>query len=174
MEEIWKDIVGYEGKYQVSSMGRVKSLNYNNTRQERVIKLGLNKYGYLCVTLCKDGKQKSYLTHRLVAQAFISNPCNKPCVDHISTDKTDNRTDNLRWVTHKENSDNPLTKKHFNQKVSRKVYCENAIYDSIALCAEHYNVKRSTMKCWLAGRNSMPVDFQEKGLRYFIEKENDK
>lgn len=179
MNEIWKDVVGYEGKYQVSNYGRVKLLDYRQTGQERLIRPGVNKYGYLEVTLYKDNKSKTHRIHRLVAQAFIPNPGNKPCIDHINTIRADNRADNLRWVTHKENSNNPLTKERFkisnagrnvgNQNTAKKVFCENTIYNSIKQCAEHYNVNRVTMNTWLTGRYPMPTDFQEKGLRYYIE-----
>lgn len=175
MSEIWKDIEGYEGKYQVSNLGRVKSLNYKRTGKERVIRLNFNNGGYLLVDLWKNGKGKKYTIHRLVAQAFISNPCNKPCVDHINTIQTDNRVENLRWVSYKENSNNVLTKEHIsisligNQHLSKKVICENTIYDSLTQCAEHYKVNASTMCNWLAGRYKMRADFQAKGLRYYIE-----
>lgn len=106
--EIWKDIEGYPN-YQVSSEGRVKSLNYNRTGKEKILKSRKKRNGYLEVTLCKDGKPKTFTVHRLVVQAFILNPENKPCIDHINTDCTDNRVENLRWVTQKENCNNPLT-----------------------------------------------------------------
>lgn len=111
MEEIWKPVKDYEGLYEVSSMGRVKSLNYRRTGKEKVLKGKLNNSGYLKVTLCKEGKAKEYFIHRLVAIAFIPNPDNLPCIDHINTIKTKNEVVNLRWVTYKENNDNPLTKK---------------------------------------------------------------
>lgn len=108
MNEIWKDIKGYEGLYQVSNFGNVKSLSNNFSRKEKILKLN-NIKGYLFVDLYKNGKVKHYKVHRLVAEHFIPNPDNKPCIDHINTNKTDNRVENLRWTTHKENSNNPLT-----------------------------------------------------------------
>lgn len=110
--EIWKNIQGYENLYQISSNGRVKSLgngNSNNSK-ERILKQGKNKYGYCVVKLCNEGKLKSFLVHRLVAQAFIPNVDNKPQIDHINTDRTDNRVENLRWVTNQENCNNPISK----------------------------------------------------------------
>lgn len=106
--EVWKDIQGYEGLYQVSNLGRVKSL-----RRSKIRKLYKDDKGYFRVTLKKKGKSKNFQIHRLVATAFIPNPENKPEVDHINTIRTDNRVQNLRWVTSSENSNNPLTKKHF-------------------------------------------------------------
>lgn len=106
--EIWKVIEEYPN-YMVSSIGRVKSLNYNRTGKEKILKPYKNPDGYLQVILSKDGKIKSCKTHRLVAQAFIPNTDNKPCIDHINTNRTDNRVENLRWVTHTENMNNLLT-----------------------------------------------------------------
>ena len=108
-EEIWKDIVGYEGLYQVSNLGRVKSLNYKHSDKEKIRKLAIDKYGYPIVTLYNENKGKTHTIHRLVAEAFIDNSNNNPCIDHINTDRTDNRVCNLKWVTHKENNNNPLT-----------------------------------------------------------------
>lgn len=104
MEE-WKYIKDYPN-YMISNQGNVKSLKYGKEKKLNPTK---DKYGYLRINLCKDGKYKMYSVHRLVANAFISNTDNKPCIDHINTDKTDNRIENLRWVTNKENSNNPIT-----------------------------------------------------------------
>lgn len=100
--EIWKDIEGYEGLYQVSDQGRVKSLQYG---KERILKPGLSKYGYLSVTLYKDGNKKIYRVNRLVALAFIPNddPEHKTQCNHINELTTDNRAVNLNWMTPKEN-----------------------------------------------------------------------
>ena len=113
-EEIWKPIKDYEGLYEVSNLGRVKSLNYRGTGKERILK-NIECKGYLTVCLTKNGKQKVLKVHRLVAEVFIPNPEGKPCIDHINTIKTDNRVENLRWVTHKENNNNPLTKKKYSE-----------------------------------------------------------
>ena len=107
--EIWKDIKEYEGLYQVSNMGRVKSLNYNRSGKEKIMKQSFDK-GYLRVGLTKNRKIKTIKVHRLVAIAFIPNVENKPEVDHINTIKTDNRVENLRFVTGIENMNNELTK----------------------------------------------------------------
>ena len=113
MEEEWRDIEGYKCLYQVSNMGKVKSLNYKRTCKEKILKTGKNKNGYLRVILCKNNKHKKFLVHRLVATAFIDNPENKPNIDHINTIKDDNRAENLRWCTQKENIYNPISRKRF-------------------------------------------------------------
>jgi hypothetical protein len=105
--EIWKDIKGYDG-YQVSNKGRVKSTIVR--KEGKLLKPSVNKLGYLQLGLSVNGKPTTHYVHRLVAETFIPNPDKKLCIDHINTDRTDNRVENLRWCTHKENINNPLTK----------------------------------------------------------------
>jgi len=104
-EELWRDIPGYEGLYQVSSFGRVKSLYRIMKRKrnfitinERFLKLGLNR-GYATIALANRGNVKYYQVHRLVAQAFIPNPNNLPCVNHKDENPSNNHVDNLEWCT---------------------------------------------------------------------------
>lgn len=118
VNETWKDIPGYENLYQISSLGRVKSLNYGGTSKEKLLKPGLNSRGYYQVSLFKNGEQKNFKVHRLVALAFIPNPDNKECVDHINGIKVDNRVENLRWCTHKENMNYPLARKNKSQSLT--------------------------------------------------------
>ena len=120
-KEIWKDIPGYEGLYQVSSLGRVKSLVRKGKKQEIILRQSENGWGYLQVRLTKNSISKTYKVHRLVAQAFIPNPQNYRCIDHINTIRTDNRVENLRWVSHKENSANPITKERVTSAVIKRV-----------------------------------------------------
>lgn len=149
--EIWKDIEGYEGLYQVSSEGMVKSLNYNRTGKERILKSAKDKYGYLFVKLRKEGTVKYYLIHRLIAIAFIPNPDNKPCIDHINGDKTDNRVENLRWVTHKENMNNPITLnkigKHLRKSILQFSVDGNFIktWESIMDVQREYDIDKSAI-----------------------------
>lgn len=93
MKEIWKPIEGYPD-YEVSSLGRVKSLKFG---KEKILKGIKDKNGYLRVILYKEGKLKGYSVHRLVAQAFLPNPDNLPQVNHRNENKTDNRVENLEW-----------------------------------------------------------------------------
>ena len=99
--EEWRDVVGYEGLYQVSDQGRVKSFKWN---KERFLKPSMDKDGYLLVTLCAGGKPKTFKVHRLVCQAFHKNPENKLCVNHIDENKTNNAASNLEWSTYEENN----------------------------------------------------------------------
>ena len=82
MKEEWKDIKGYEGLYQVSNLGRVKSLNYRRTGNEKILSLRKHKNGYVYIGLSKNGKTKHLRVHRLVAETFISNPNNYLEVNH--------------------------------------------------------------------------------------------
>lgn len=127
MEEIWKDIKGYELRYEVSNLGRVR-------RKERVISVIGNhgpmqvhykphisspykeRKGYMRLWLVNNnGKRCQKMIHVLVAEAFIPNPDNRPFVDHLNTIRDDNRAENLRWVTSKENANNVSTKKHYSK-----------------------------------------------------------
>lgn len=117
MEEIWRDIKGYEGLYQVSNLGRVKSLERVVIRNDgsrlpikESLKIPQKGNGrYYTVMLYKDNTYIRHRIHRLVAEAFIPNPEEKPFVDHIDTDTHNNIVTNLRWVTVSENHLNPLT-----------------------------------------------------------------
>lgn len=99
-QEIWKCIEGYDGKYLISSLGEVKSLKYN---KESILKKRKHSHGYYQVTLSKNKIQKQLFIHRLVANAFIPNPENKPEVNHKNGLKTDNQVTNLEWVTRNQN-----------------------------------------------------------------------
>lgn len=120
-EEIWKDIKGYENKYQISNWGRVKSLSFNKTGIEKILKPHDNGNGYLSVCLWKDNVYKHKYIHRLVAEAFIPNPENKPCIDHVNCERSDNRIENLKWCTYTENLTNPITKQR-NADTHREIY----------------------------------------------------
>lgn len=103
--QIWKDIEGYKGHYQISNYGNVRSL-----KKDAFLRKCAYLKGYKIISLWKNGIGKMFRVYRLVAAAFIPNPENKPCVDHIDGDRANNHADNLRWVTVKENQNNPITK----------------------------------------------------------------
>ena len=105
MKEEWKEIDGFP-KYMVSNLGRIKSLNYNRTGKEQILmqkKAGRNK-NYFNIILFQNGKSKTLKVHRLVAQAFIPNPNNYPCVNHKDENPSNNCVSNLEWCTYEYNN----------------------------------------------------------------------
>ena len=114
MDEIWRDIDGYEGLYQISNKGHVKSLKWG---KERILRPGINSKGYMIVVLCHDNIIKNFQLHRLVAQAFIPNSQNKSQVNHKDENKLNNSVDNLEWATAKEN----INFGTHNERISRKI-----------------------------------------------------
>ena len=129
--EIWKEVVGYEGYYMASSLGRVCSLarlvkNRYSTKftTQRILAQTKRKcrgnYTLLEVKLCKDGAAKTITAHKIIATAFLPNPDNLTEVDHIDTNPQNNIVSNLRWVSRKENCNNPLTLVHIGQSKKRE------------------------------------------------------
>jgi hypothetical protein len=106
MREIFTDIEGFEGKYQVSNLGNVKSLNYIGTKRAKNLKPVKHHLGYMIVKL---GAKKWCMVHTLVAKAFIPNPENKCFVNHIDGNKANNKVTNLEWVTSKENMNHAIS-----------------------------------------------------------------
>lgn len=117
MIEIWKDIPGYEGKYQVSNTGEVESLNYNGTGKTKSLKQSTDKKGYKHVRLFKNGKGKTYKVHRLVAMLFIPNPNNLPIINHKDENKTNNNVNNLEWCTYEYNNTYGTARKRASEKM---------------------------------------------------------
>lgn len=145
--EIFKDIEGYEGLYQISNLGNVKSLKFG---KERILKPGKNKYNYLQVVLTKQGKVKGYLVHRLVAMAFILNPNNFREINHRDEDKTNNRVENLEWCDRKYNI-NYGTR---TEKYSKQVLCveTNKIYSSTRQVERQLGFYRSAISNACTGK----------------------
>lgn len=120
MEEIWKDVVGYEGLYQVSNFGQVKSLDRLDCAGRKIkgkmLSVFTLKNGYLVVNLWKNGVGKTQLIHVLVAKAFIPNPQNLPEVGHKDEDSKNCYADNLEWTTHIDNCNMPLRRQQISEK----------------------------------------------------------
>ena len=105
-KEVWKDIKGYEGKYQASTLGRIKRnkiFKFKKTYPEIILKTRYNDMGYKIVNLFKEKKQKTFLVHRLVASTFLLNEDNLKVVNHKDGIKSNNKIENLEWVTRSEN-----------------------------------------------------------------------
>lgn len=161
MKEIWKDIKGYEGLYQVSNLGRIKRLRFinknTNIERERIKNLKLRKDGYLEVSLYKKGKGKSVQVHRLVAQAFIPNPTSKLQVNHIDGIKTNNKVSNLEWVSISENAihSSRVLKNNVrkvNQYDLKGIHL--ATYSSIKIASEITGIKASSISNVLGKRRN--------------------
>lgn len=124
-QEIWKDIVGYGGRYKISTSGRVLFTgNYLGNKRKsrpRLVKTRKNAFGYATVCLYTRNIGKTHMVHRLIAEAFIPNPNSKKYIDHINTIRDDNRIENLRWVSAKENCNNQLTREHIKES-SKKAF----------------------------------------------------
>lgn len=104
-EEIWKSIKGFEDKYLISNFGRVLSLNYRGIKNnKKIMHLSDNKKGYKVATLCSNGKASKIFVHRLVAEAFISNPDNYPIINHKDENPSNNFVENLEWCNHSYNA----------------------------------------------------------------------
>jgi hypothetical protein len=103
--EIWKDVVGFEGYYVVSNMGRIMRVKgWRNHAAGRIRKPSVTRCGYLSATLSKDGKQTTKSIHQWVADAFLEPRPDGHEINHINGDKSDNRAENLQWVTHAQNA----------------------------------------------------------------------
>ena len=164
MNEIWKDIKGYEGRYQVSNLGRVRSLKFkSHTRFSKadILTASKDKMGYMCVSLSR----KSFKIHRLVAIAFIDNPNGLRCVNHKDEDKTNNKVENLEWCSYKYNNNYGTRNARISQNGGRKIaqYSLNGelikTWNSAAEAARYYKVKRTTISGCCAGRQHTSCGF---------------
>ena len=144
MQEVWKDISGYEGYYQVSNLGRVRNIKFN-----RELKACFDNYGYLLVVLSKCGKYRTRTVHRLVAETFIPNPDNLPQVNHKNEIKADNRSQNLEWCTNLYNNNYGTKKERLAKFRMKRVkqYDRNGNFvkdwDSISMAEKELNIDHS-------------------------------
>lgn len=163
-DEVWKDIKGYEGIYQVSNKGRIKSLsrklwNGNSyfVSKEKVLKAAIDNVGYPTVVLYgKDNTHKTVRVHRLVAEAFIPNPNNDRVVNHLDGGRTNNNVDNLEWCSHKHNTQYAVNMGKFNCLMRKvRVIETGIIYPNIHACARalaQYNADYRHISACLHGK----------------------
>lgn len=147
MEEIWKDVVGYEGRYLVSNLGNIRSTIFSKDGKAKNIKL-LNGAHYLIVRLQKNGVGSTKKVHRLVAEAFLENPNNYPVVNHKNLNKHDNRVDNLEWCTYSYNNT------YRREIKTKKVICVETgmVFDSSKEAAQFASIERSGVTRCCLGR----------------------
>jgi hypothetical protein len=172
--EIWKDVVGYEGLYQVSNLGRIKSLEKKRiglkdqkirTYKELILKQKMNIYGYFEVSLYSNNVSKHFKSHRIICEAFLPNLENKRQVNHKNGIKSDNRLENLEWATSSENTkhsfDNGFQKPASGEKNGHSILTEKDVLMirsgelkmTQRQMALFFNVKPSTINCIIKRRN---------------------
>ena len=134
-QEIWRDICGYEGLYQVSNFGRVKSLRFG---REKLLKVGVSNTGYANVSLIKNKSKKTFHVHVLVAVTFLPNPENKREVNHIDGDKQNNRVENLEWVTGSENTRHAIQNGQLQIKKGSQCHFAKLTDEQVRYIRAHY------------------------------------
>ena len=154
MEEEYKDIEGYEGLYQVSNIGNVKSLvNHKGKYREKLLKQSKDCNGYLQVNLYKNKTSKRFLVHRLVANAFIENPNNYPCINHKDENKQNNSVKNIEWCSYKYNTNFGTRNERARKAISKQVYQYSkdgvliSVFNSTKECQQQGFNKSHVSKC---------------------------
>lgn len=178
MKEIWKDIKGYKGLYQISNLGNVKSLKRNiklsnqygakfkKRVDEKILKQSINKYGYCSVILSKNNKNKWFSIHRLVALNFIPNPNNYKCVNHKDENKQNNNVENLEWCTYKYNNNygnrinkvREKTKKKINQYDINNILIKS--WNSIIEASNNLKINRHSIISCCKGKQKTAGGFK--------------
>ena len=148
MENEWKEIKGFEGLYEVSRCGDVRSLKRHST-SGKVLKLVETKYGYYRVTLSKNNKKRNFAVHRLVADAFIENPLYLPCINHKNEIKHDNRAENLEWCDVAYNNAYNGRQAKIGEKKKKKIVAykngSEIVFDSIKQAATFLRINRTNI-----------------------------
>ena len=156
------DIKGFEGSYQVSNLGRVKSIGRSITYangivhivEEKILKLRITPKGYVHICLVDANKKKhNKAVHRLVAQAFIPNPFNKPFVNHIDETHNNNKVENLEWCTYKENMNHGTIQARLSEMKKKKIKCitDGRKFNSVNEASVFYNIPRRSISNVLTG-----------------------
>ena len=178
----WYHIPNYENMYKINLLGQVKNINRNT------ILTPSYKFGYRYVSLSKNGRSKSYSVHYLLAKTFLPNPENKPCIDHINGDRSDNRLENLRWVTYKENAVNPNThpkisfnikkdwqngRKYNYDKLCKPVLCVETgiIYPSQTEVEKILGIKKTKISAACRGRRTIAGGYHWRKVEDLTEQE---
>ena len=172
--EIWRDIAGYE-KYQVSNYGKVRSLDYNHTGQIKELVQRCNRGGYMYVNLYNQGRRKTHMIHRLVAEAFLENPDQLPVINHIDCNKLNNHVSNLEFCTISQNTKHAYDNGLLNTEESRrkaaeanrkKVLCltTGKTFDSIQEASSFYGVSHQTISACCKGKRKSAGKFNGKKL----------
>ena len=158
-----KDIKGYEGQYAITSCGKVWSY-----KSKKFLSPGRCRNGYYQVGLCKNNVKKHYVIHRLVAEAYIPNPENKPQINHKDEDKSNNALSNLEWVTAKENI-NYGTR---NKRASKKIYCVelDKVFDSLTSTSKELGLSIGNISSVCSGRRYTAGGYH---FKYFEENEDE-
>ena len=181
MKEIWKDVKDYEGLYQVSNLGRVRSLdrldNANRRLPGKILKGHKNTAGYPRVKLYKNKTVSDKLIHRLVAQAFIPNPDNKSQVNHIDENKTNNIVSNIEWMTTKENINHGTRNERAGKTKSITIIAtnintgESTEFYGARECARQLELNQSSITKVLKGRLKQTGGFTFKYKEGYNERE---
>lgn len=146
--EVWKDIAGYQGRYQVSDLGNVKSLNYSRKGVAQLLKPVLKSTGYYVVSLRVNGRQKQFYVHRLVADAFVNKKYGCSVVDHINTITTDNRAENLRWGTTSDNVNNPISASQRTKSIQKLLKGKYGVYSLKHRACVQKDLDGNVIKVW--------------------------
>ena len=175
MMEVWKDVIGYEGLYEVSNLGRIKSLprrlrgnNGFRYSREKILKEVPHTSGYVSVVLCKNGIHKTTLVHRIVAEAFLENKENLLEVNHKNENKKDNRVENLEWCTRSYNvnygSGIERKAKATGKKVCQYDMCGHFIrsFDSITEAARFVGGRKAPISHCCSGRTNSSYGYKWK------------
>ena len=168
MKEVWVDIQGYEGKYQISNTGKVKSLNYNNTNQEKMLQFRINNRGVYTVNLWKENKPKQFGVGQLVAMHFLQKDNEEDVVIHIG-DKLNDNVDNLKYVS--------LAEAQYNKKVQKKkqvdsidkLYSTGEIREKKMIAKQHgikvHQLYKRLYEGWsIEEATTIPIERQERIL----------